>query len=89
MCDALRPTRHEQGVLQVYDLGADGRDMRKVAEVTNFAQAAERAAGGRDIFGGRSSADRKVKALTLCSPSRYDCHRRFANTDEDQGMSTA
>ncbi len=48
----------------MYDLGADGRDMRKVAEVTNFAQAAERAAGGRDIFGGRSSADRKVDFLT-------------------------
>ena len=34
--------------------------MKRVADVTNFAQAAERAAGGRDIFGGRSSADRKV-----------------------------
>ncbi len=46
--------------LQVYDLGADGKDMKRVADLTNFAQAAERAAGGRDIFGGRSSADRKV-----------------------------
>ena len=46
--------------LQVYDLGANGKDMKKVADVTNFAQAAERAAGGHDIFGGRSRADRKV-----------------------------
>ena len=70
MCDALRPTRHERGALQVYDLGSNGRDMRRVAEVTNFAQAAERAAGGRDIFGGRSMADRKVKTLILCLPSQ-------------------
>ena len=36
-----------------------------MADVTNFAQAAERAAGGRDIFGGRSSADRKVNRTLL------------------------
>ncbi len=54
--------------MQVYDLGPDGKDLKRVAEVTNFAQAAERAAGGRDIFGGRSSADRKVSALTLSHP---------------------
>lgn len=39
--------------------------MKRVAEVTNFAQAAERAAGGRDIFGGRSSADRKVGSFFM------------------------
>ena len=49
--------------MQVYDLGVDGKDIKRVAEVANFAQAAERAAGGHDIFGGRSSADRKA-----CTP---------------------
>ena len=53
----------------MYDLGADGKDMKRVADVTNFAQAAERAAGGRDIFGGRSSADRKVRSTAPLSYS--------------------
>ena len=56
-----------QPAAQVYDLGADGKDMKRVADVTNFAQAAERAAGGRDIFGGRSSADRKVRSTVPLS----------------------
>ena len=54
---------HGRVWLQVYDLGTDGNDLKRVAEVANFGQAAERAAGGRDIFGGRSSADRKVGRL--------------------------
>ncbi len=63
-----RGVAHELGYVQVYDLGADGKDLKRVAEVANFAQAAERAAGGRDIFGGRSSADRKVSSLTSFHP---------------------
>ena len=31
--------------LQVFDLGADGKEFRKVAEVTDFIKQAERAAG--------------------------------------------
>jgi len=62
----------------------DGKDMKRVAEVTNFAQAAERAAGGRDIFGGRSSADRKVgsffmRCLASTSIDFNSKHRRSLN----------
>ncbi len=31
--------------MQVFDLGADGKEFRKVAEVTDFIKQAERAAG--------------------------------------------
>ena len=32
-------------LLQVFDLGADGKEFRKVAELTDFTKQAERAAG--------------------------------------------
>ncbi|CAL8471349.1 g10891 [Coccomyxa elongata] len=61
-------TRSQNSSIQVFDLGADGKEFRKVAEVTDFIKQAERAAGGRDIFGGRSSADRKGAAVVHIAP---------------------
>ena len=78
MAELALEVAHELACLQVYDLGADGKDLKRVAEVANFAQAAERAAGGRDIFGGRSSADRKVSTPTPQSSSDGGSYRRLA-----------
>lgn len=38
-------TSKEAYPLQVFNLGADGKEFRKVAEVTDFIKQAERAAG--------------------------------------------
>ncbi len=49
---------------QVFDLGADGSGHpHEVAEVANFQKAAAAAGNGRDIFSGRTPADRKGTAV--------------------------
>ena len=50
--------------LQVFDLGADGAGRpHQVAEVPSFQKAAAAAGNGRDIFSGRTPADRKGAAV--------------------------
>ncbi|KAK9806121.1 hypothetical protein WJX72_002210 [[Myrmecia] bisecta] len=57
-------TRLQNSAIQVFDMGAEGKDApRKVAEVTDLPSAAMRAARGRDIFGGRSTGDKKGAAI--------------------------
>ncbi len=49
---------------QVFDLGADGAGRpHQVAEVPNFQKVAAAAGNGRDIFSGRTPADRKGAAV--------------------------
>ena len=61
LCSDMSPLScHEQ----VFDLGADGLGHpHEVAEVANFQKAAAAAGNGRDIFGGRTPADRKGIAV--------------------------
>ncbi|EFN51092.1 hypothetical protein CHLNCDRAFT_141404 [Chlorella variabilis] len=61
-------TRSQSSVLQVFDLGADGKAApSKAAESSEFLHDAARALGGRDVFG-RGGGDRKGAAVVYMAP---------------------
>lgn len=61
-------TRSQGSVLQVFDLGNDGKAApSKVAESSEFLHDAARALGGRDVFG-RGGGDRKGAAVVYMAP---------------------
>lgn len=73
------PTRHilyalsQSSSLHAFDLGPDGTDpARRVAEVSDFVDAASRAAGGREAFG---RADKRIGVLRMDVVPLYECHR--------------
>lgn len=73
------PTRHilyalsQSSALHAFDLGADGTDTaRRVGEVTDFVDAASRAAGGREAFG---RADKRIGVLRMDVVPLQECHR--------------
>ncbi|PRW05942.1 nuclear pore complex Nup155 isoform B [Chlorella sorokiniana] len=70
-CDDQRHilyTRSQASMLQVFDLGPDGKAApTKVAESGDFLADAARALGGRDVFG-RGGGDRKGAAVVYMAP---------------------
>eukprot|EP00884_Botryococcus_braunii_P002912 jgi/Botrbrau1/12621/Bobra.0169s0148.1 len=61
--------RYQNSAIQVWDLGADGQaSSLQGSSIHDMFSAAQKAVGGRDIFGGRSAADRKGAAIVKIVP---------------------
>lgn len=70
-------TRSQNSILNVYDLGADGRQNPcKVAETSDFAVDSSRALGGREVFG-RGAGDKKGARVVYMAAIPKSVSRRI------------